>query len=237
MALKKKLTKDEYEKLAPALKTEYVEDDGGYKLDIDGEEDTGALKRAKDREAQKARDEKKRADELQEKLDAVTDGDARKKGDIETLEKSWQKKEGETKKQYDARIAKLEGHIKTSLVDTLASQIAHKISNAPSLILPHIKQRLIADLEGDTPTTKVLDRDGKASAFTIEDLTKEFVANKEFSSIMIGSKATGGGAPKNGLGKLGSATTPTDDKPINLASMHPRDLAATIKANKERQGD
>ena len=237
MALKKTITKADFDKLPDALKTEYVEDNGGYKLDLEGEEDTGALKRAKDREAQLRRDAEKKAKELQEQLDAVTDGDARKKGDIETLEKSWQKKEGETKAQYDARIAKLEGHIKTSLVDNVASQIAHKISSAPSLILPHIKARLTADLEGDTPTTKVLDKDGKASAFTLEDLTKEFVANKEFSSIMIGSKATGGGAPKNGLGKLGSATTPTDDKPINLASMNPRDLAATIKANKERQGE
>ena len=235
MALKKKLTKAEYEKLSDALKSEYISDGDDYKLDLDGDEDTGALKRAKDRETQLRRDAEKKAKELEEQLAAISDTDARKKGDIETLEKSWQKKEGETKAAYDARIAKLEGHIKTSLVDTVASQIAHKISSAPALILPHIKARLAADLEGDAPSTKVLDKDGKVSAFTVEDLTKEFVANKDFSAIMIGSKASGGGAPKQGLGKLGSATTQNSEQPTSLASMSPRDLAATIKANKERQ--
>lgn len=235
MALKKKLTKAEYEKLSDALKSEYISDGDDYKLDLDGDEDTGALKRAKDRETQLRRDAEKKAKELEEQLAAISDTDARKKGDIETLEKSWQKKEGETKAAYDARIAKLEGHIKTSLVDTVASQIAHKISSAPALILPHIKARLAADLEGDTPSTKVLDKDGKPSAFTVEDLTKEFLANKDFSAIMIGSKASGGGAPKQGLGKLGSATTQNSEQPTSLASMSPRDLAATIKANKERQ--
>lgn len=235
MALKKKLTKAEYEKLSDALKSEYISDGDDYKLDLDGDEDTGALKRAKDRETQLRRDAEKKAKELEEQLAAISDTDARKKGDIETLEKSWQKKEGETKAAYDARIAKLEGHIKTSLVDTVASQIAHKISSAPALILPHIKARLAADLEGDTPLTKVLDKDGKPSAFTVEDLTKEFLANKDFSAIMIGSKASGGGAPKQGLGKLGSATTQNSEQPTSLASMSPRDLAATIKANKERQ--
>lgn len=235
MALKKKLTKAEYEKLSDALKSEYISDGDDYKLDLDGDEDTGALKRAKDRETQLRRDAEKKAKELEEQLAAISDTDARKKGDIETLEKSWQKKEGETKAAYDARIAKLEGHIKTSLVDTVASQIAHKISSAPALILPHIKARLAADLEGDTPSTNVLDKDGKPSAFTVEDLTKEFLANKDFSAIMIGSKASGGGAPKQGLGKLGSATTQNSEQPTSLASMSPRDLAATIKANKERQ--
>lgn len=235
MALKKKLTKAEYEKLSDALKSEYISDGDDYKLDLDGDEDTGALKRAKDRETQLRRDAEKKAKELEEQLAAISDTDARKKGDIETLEKSWQKKEGETKAAYDARIAKLEGHIKTSLVDTVASQIAHKISSAPALILPHIKARLAADLEGDTPSTKVLDKDGKPSAFTVEDLTKELLANKDFSAIMIGSKASGGGAPKQGLGKLGSATTQNSEQPTSLASMSPRDLAATIKANKERQ--
>ena len=52
MALKKKLTKAEYEKLSEHIKAEYIEDGDGFRLDIDGDEDTGALKRAKDREAQ-----------------------------------------------------------------------------------------------------------------------------------------------------------------------------------------
>ena len=41
MALKRKITKADYDKLAADLKTEYVADgDDNYRLDLDGEEDT-----------------------------------------------------------------------------------------------------------------------------------------------------------------------------------------------------
>ena len=92
MALKKKITKEDHAKLSDALKSEYVEDGDGFRLDVDGEEDTGALKRAKDREAQLRREAEAKLREAQEQLDALGSDDARKKGDIATLEKSWQKK-------------------------------------------------------------------------------------------------------------------------------------------------
>ena len=64
MALKRKITKADYDKLAADLKTEYVADgDDNYRLDLDGEEDTGALKRAKDRETQLRKDAEKKAAE------------------------------------------------------------------------------------------------------------------------------------------------------------------------------
>lgn len=237
MALKRKINKAEYDKLSAEIKTEYVADGDDFKLDISGDdaEDTGALKRAKDREAQLRRDAEKKAKELQEQLDAVTDGDARKKGDIETLEKSWQKKEGETKAAYDARIAKLEGHIKTTLVDNVASKLAAEISTSPALILPHIKARLMADLEGDEPTTKVLDKTGKASTTTLDDLRKEFVDNKDFAGIIRASKASGGGAPDKGQRmRLGGAPQNTNgDKPVSLAALPAKDLAAQLKAAKD----
>jgi hypothetical protein len=68
MALKKKLTKEEYSKLSDHIKAEYIEDGDGFRLDIDGDEDTGALKRAKDREAQLRRDAEAKLREAQEEL-------------------------------------------------------------------------------------------------------------------------------------------------------------------------
>ena len=47
MALKKKISKADYEKLADHLKAEYVERNGDYILDL---EDDGALERAKEHE-------------------------------------------------------------------------------------------------------------------------------------------------------------------------------------------
>ena len=93
MALKRKITKADYDKLAADIKTEYVADgDDNYRLDLDGEEDTGALKRAKDRETQLRTDAEKKAAELAAQLDSLTDSDAKKRGDIEALEKSLKEK-------------------------------------------------------------------------------------------------------------------------------------------------
>ena len=219
MALKKKLTKEEHSKLPDHLKAEYIEDGDGFRLDIDGDEDTGALKRAKDREAQLRREAETKLREAQEQLDALGNDDARKKGDIQTLEKSWQKKLEDQKSEYEGKVSKLTAHTTKTLVDNVATQIATKISNAPALLLPHIKSRLQADFEGEAPVTRVLDKDGKVSAMTVEELAAEFVANKDFSAIITASKASGG-APNN------------SDKPADLASMNPAQLAEHIKASK-----
>ena len=230
MTLKKKLSKAEYEKLFDAIKAEYIEDGDGFRLDIDGDEDTGALKRAKDREVQLRRDAEAKLREAQEELDRINGDDARKKGDITTLEKSWQKKLDDTKAEYEGKVSKLTAHTTKTLVDNVATQIATKISNAPALLLPHIKSRLQADFEGDTPITRILDKDGKPSAMTVEELTAEFVANKDFSAIITASKASGGaGKPSNSNG--GSAPN-NSDKPADLASMNPAQLAEHIKALK-----
>ncbi len=230
MALKKKLTKEEHAKLSDHIKAEYIEDGDGFRLDIDGDEDTGALKRAKDREAQLRREAETKLREAQEQLDALGNDDARKKGDIQTLEKSWQKKIEDQKTEYEGKLGKLTSHTKTQLVDNVAQQIASKISNAPALLLPHIKARLAADFEGDSPITRILDKDGKPSAMTVEQLSAEFVANKDFSAIITASKASGGaGKPSNNNG--GGAPNKSD-KPADIASMNPAQLAEHIKASK-----
>jgi hypothetical protein len=56
MALKLKLAKTEFEKLSAELQAEYIEDGDEYRLDVSGIEDTGALRRAKDREVQLRKD-------------------------------------------------------------------------------------------------------------------------------------------------------------------------------------
>ena len=87
-----------------------------------------------------------------------------------------------------------------------------------------------ADFEGDSPVTRVLDKDGKPSAMTVEELAAEFVANKDFSAIITASKASGGaGKPSNNNG--GGAPNQSD-KPADLASMNPAQLAEHIKASK-----
>lgn len=244
MALKKKVTKDEYAKLSDSKKEEYIEDgDGGYKLDVEGDEDTGALKRAKDREVQLRKDAEKKAQELEDKLNELDNNNARKKGDIATLEKQWAEK---NKKEIDKltetwnsekqvlteRLSKFETNSKKQLVDNVALQLATKLNHkSPKVLLPHIKERLLADLEGDEPVTVILGADGKPSKLTLDQLEAEFVANKDFAGIIIGSKASGSaGNPK----PSGSATNQSE-QPIDLSKASPAQLAEHARQVHEQQ--
>jgi hypothetical protein len=237
MALKRKITKDEFGKLPADLKTEYVEDGDGYKLDLSGDdgEDTGALKRAKDRETQLRRDAEKALKEAQEKLDALGTDDARKKGDIETLEKKWAKDLADAKAAGDGTITKQRAFIEKSLVGNTAKLIAKEISKSPALMERYVRDRLSVDFDGDEPTLRILDATGKVSALDIDGLKKEIVANKEFGDIVIVSQASGGAAKTKTNGGAGNPDgLAKTDKPADLSSMNPRDLAAALK---ERQAE
>lgn len=228
MALKKKLSKADFEKLPDHFKSEYVEKDGNYVLDLDDEE-SGALLRAKDREKELRKAAELEAKELREKLAGFEEGDARKRGDITTLEKSWQSKLDETVKGLTEKLSKKDSYLKNNLVDSVALQIASKISTSPALLVPHIKARLAADLDGDTPSTKVLDAKGQLSALTIEELQNEFVTNPDFGAIIIGSKATGSRAPSQTVPQ--SRVFGSDEK-TDLSKLTPSQLAARIDSQK-----
>lgn len=239
MALKNKIDKAAFDKLPDVLKSEYIEDGEGYRLDVDGAEDTGALKRAKDREAQLRKDAETKLREAQEQLDALGTDDARKKGDIATLEASWKGKLEAEQTAHKATADKYQGAFRKTLVDKQANEIATKISKVPSLVARVLKDRLTIDFEGDEPVTRVLDANGKVSALTLEDLQKEVVANPEYADIIIASKSSGGAGKKTPGG--GAPTNPgqqqSTDKPADFSTMSPKDLAAHIAAKKAAESE
>lgn len=228
MALKKLLTAEEFEKLTDAQKEFYVESDGKYKLDLEGEEDTSALKRAKDREAQLRKDAEKQLAELQKKLDENNDLDARKRGDIETLEKSWKSKMDEAVNSEKKNADKYKSILAKHLVDDVAANLARELNpDAPSLFIPHIKSRLMADFDGDAPTTRILDAANQISALSLADLKNEFLANKEFSGSIKASQASGGaGASK--VTTSGGASS-SSEKP-DLSKVTPKAAVEHIRS-------
>lgn len=227
MALKQKIDKATFDKLADAIKAEYFEKDGEYHLDVDGLEDTGALRRAKDHEVKQRKEAETKLRDAEDQIATLTTAAAESKTKFDKeLSKQLGEKEGQ--------LTKANQFIQTTLVDSVATKIAGEISTAPKLLIPHIKARLQADLSGDAPATKVLGADGKVSELTVEALQQEFVANKEFSAIIRGNKASGGGAPKvaSANGGAGSFNNQSDEKPADLSRMNPRDLAARLQAQK-----
>jgi hypothetical protein len=236
MALKRKITKDAFEKLADPLKFEYKanpENENEYLLDVD---DAKELTRALARE-------KARADTAEEAAEVATTALAdlerkrtRKDRDIDTLTATHEREKTELTEGFTTKIKAKDAFIQETLVDNVAQALAHKISSQPDLILPHVKARITADLTGEKPVTKIIGPDGKPSDMTVDKLAEEFVANKKFSAIIIGSKASGGSAPRLGptVPALGSAAH-NPEKPASLATMKPADLAASLKAKREQQ--
>lgn len=205
--LKQRIDKTAFDLLPDVMKAEYKANPTNaaeYVLDA---EDA--------REALAARDrEKARGDALQAQIDTIN-GDLataraaaeaaaveanKKKGDIPALEASWQKKLDDAKVAADAAVEKLKGQLKQLLVHNKAIEIANQISTVPDLLVSTIEARLSAEIDGDTPITRVLDAAGKPSAISLDDLSKEFVANPRYASIIKANDASGGGAGGGGTG-------------------------------------
>lgn len=247
MALKAKLEK--LEGIPEPVAKEYKEvDENGKKvfvLDVEGaflhEEDIGPLKRARDHEknarqaAEKlVKDASTQIETLQEELDNMRRG-AIPKGDVEKLEGSWKEKLAKREAELTGERDSALGTLRTLLVDNIAQSIASKISTAPDLILPHVKSRLVAEKTAEGYVTRVLDKDGKPSAASIEELQKELTADKRFSAIIVGSKASGGGAAGGGGGSGSGA--PVVDPKFNWAKATPKEIAAQVTARKIAKGE
>ena len=232
MALKQKITAEVFAALSAEMQKEYKLVGTDYVLDVEGYEDPGELKRAKDRETQAAKEARAAAKKAQDDLAALQAslGDdaaatARKLGDIATLEKSWQAKLDAAVTDGATKLTKREVFIQSSLVDGVAAQIAARIAKSPNVILPHIKARLAADLTGDTPATRVLDALGKPSALTVAELEKEFITNPDFADIIVASSGSGGGAPGGSQNGGGAAKKFADMTGSERVEYHKRDPA------------
>lgn len=238
MAVKRKISKADYEALSDDKKEFYVENKdrkGEYILDMDADfnkELTDAHERVKAENASlKTKNEELTAElETEKTKKAPKDGSVTKE-DHDAMKNSYEKKLSDKDKAHGEAIAKKDKFIKNSLVDAKALELATKISkpSAVKLMLPHVKARLQADLEGDDPKTVVLDADGKPSAYTLEDLSQELVANADFADIVIGSKASGGNAPAGGGGNAPNGNPP-NNRTASLTDLPAEQLVAHMKS-------
>lgn len=205
MALKLKITKEEYDALSEEMQGLYGEsaqEGGGFMLDVTGMEDTGALKRAKDHEkdARKkaelaAKEAQNTADELAKKLADLDDEGHRKQGDIKALEDSYQKKLEAQEATHKLELEKVTGALRQNTVEATAMKLATELSgDNANIILPHIRSRLGFEMEDGTAKVRVLDNDGNPSADSVDDLKNFYFTNDTFAPIVVGSRASGGGA-------------------------------------------
>jgi len=234
MAIKRKISKEEFEKLPDILKSEYEEKGGSYIAIIDGDDEAvEALKKAKEHESNAHKETKTKMKELEDRLNTMDYDGKKKNNDIEAIEKSWSEKLANREKELSGERDSLKSMLSSSLRDATIASIASKIvkPDAQRLFKKSIEERFNVELDGDKPAIRILDREGKPSAMSLDDFEKEILADKEYSSILVGSKASGGAGVKPGQ----SVASPGESKPVDLSKLKPAELAAHIKTKHETQ--
>lgn len=225
--MKIKLTKEEHAKLPKEFQGEYKADGDFFTLNLE-DEDGGSLdslKSAKEHEKKRRHEAEKKLKELEKEKETLEE----KIHELETSGESNKATTAELQKKFDDKlqkevakvqkeVAKRDAQIEKLLVDNVANEIAGKISTTPKAMARLIRDRLSVEWDGDEIKTIVLDDDGKPSAFTVAELEKEFVSNKEYLGIIKGSQASGSGAsPKDGDkgGAFTLAHYQNEDKSVN----------------------
>lgn len=211
---------DTLEGLDDGVKGLYEEKEGKFTLKVDGfpkQTDTSKLEeelelfRKKHTEAEKHRKE-------QEKLarEAALEA-AQKSGDLEALRKSIDAEKAAIREEYSPKLTRYENTIVNLTVGTAAAKFAAEVFGEHAEVMePHVKARLTHSIDGETATVLVVDPTGKPSAKSLEDLKVEFRADKRFAPFVIGSKASGGGAPNKG----GSGQMPSDVRNMTAQEKH-----------------
>ncbi len=201
MALKKKVTKAEFDGLAEGVKLCYKVSGDEFVIDIEGDDGTDwQLKRQIEADHRKKAETKITV--LQEELDNLRRG-AIPKDDVAALEKSWGDKLVARETELKGEIDLLTGAIGNTTVKHVATEISQMFL-APAAVMSMIAGRLKSEITNGVAVTRVLDKNGQPSAMSVEDLKNEFKADASFAPILVGSKASGGGAAGSG-GGAGSA--------------------------------
>lgn len=223
-----KVTIDSLDGLDDGVKSLYKEENGKFRLDLDGYEDTTGLKAQRDALLTEKKEAQRKAQEAEDKAKReAAEEIAKKTGDFSAIEKSWQEKLAATENTYKSQAESLTKQIHGLTVGQTATKLAAElaISGSADVLLPHIQSRLTVEIKDGAPSVRVLDLQGKPTAMTVDELKQEFISNKAFAPLIAASKATGGGASGSGGG--GAAKTMKRDQ---FETMNPAQKMDFIKS-------
>ena len=112
---------------------------------------------------------------------------------MEALEKSWGEKLAQSEAAHKAQIAKYHDQVSKLMVTNEAQALSSKLFGKNAALLQHHVVGRLALEQGENGEfkTRVLDKDGKASAMSLADLEKEFSGREDFKGLLVTTKATG----------------------------------------------
>ena len=191
---------DSLENIDETLQGLYEQTDTGYQLKVTGipepeKEDLSGLKNKVDELLREKKAASQKAREAAEEADAARLEAAKKGNDTEALDKSWQEKfnarEVELKKELDELSGTLVKLTSGQTATKIAAEIA--VQGSADVLLPHLERRLRTEFRDGSPVTVVLDKDGKPSAMSVDELKAEFQNSAAFAPLIVGTKANGAG--------------------------------------------
>lgn len=191
-----KLELDKLDGLDDAVKSFYEEKDGKFRLKVDGVPDVSGLKNKVDQLLTEKKEADRKAKESAEAAEAERQAALAKSGDIDALRQSYEAKLAKREKELMDQLSGLQSQVHGLTVGQTAMAVAVELAmdGSSDVLLPHVKQRLSMEIVDGQAVTRVLDKAGKPSAMTVEELKTEFAANPAFAPIIKASKAAGGGA-------------------------------------------
>lgn len=200
--LNDKLSEAEVSVLHDVLKAEYIKrDDGFYYLE---RKEAQELKNALERLKVENKGNAEMVAAINKQLQAANDEIARKSGDIATLEDSWKAKSKAQKEADEAEKKQLMQVAKDGYLNSILTPIVGKFALPEKHVRRDFEERIEVVFENGRPVHRILDKEGKVSALTIDDLEKEFVADTNYSKYIIASKASGSaGTPPRRPGDSG----------------------------------
>ena len=202
------LTPDEHKALPEDTQKEYTESNGAYTLTLEGHEEHLIPKAKKDLAEQHRKAAETKLAEVESReaklLKQLEDSKGGSK-ELEEIRTNAQAEIDRIKTEYADKEAAQQLEVNKGLIAVEAEKFAQEHFIAPSLIKDKFASRLtVVDVNGNS-VIRTLDADGKESIATVQDVQKEFLANREYSAIVKGSQGSGGSAGQDNKGNSGSA--------------------------------
>lgn len=191
---------DSLENIDESLQELYEQTDTGYQLKVTGipepeKEDLSGLKNKVDELLREKKAASQKAREAAEEAEAARLEAAKKGNDTEALDKSWQDKFNAREVELKKELEELSGTLVKLTSGQTATKIAAEIAvqGSADVLLPHLERRLRTEFREGSPVTVVLDKDGKPSAMSVDELKAEFQNSAAFAPLIVGTKANGAG--------------------------------------------
>lgn len=187
-------------------------------------EDTKGLKAKVDELLDESKAAKAKAKEAEEAAAAAAEKAAKEGGDVEALTASFEAKIAKINEAHEAEKSELANALRSSTAEARATSVAAElaIDGFERHLQRDILDRLRTEVVDGKVKETILDKDGKPSAMSMDDLKAEMRSDPANKALIRASNASGGGAPNKGDGGAGS---------LKRSEMSKSDRAEYIKEN------